>query len=137
MICAFCTNEAVGKCVGCGAAMCRDHQQEYCASCAAGIYSRQADPTVGHGKGYLQSPSKPRMETIYIDDDGPPECYRCQALARKICQNCHQLVCAEHAVKGDWCDQCAQSARLSTWMTLGILLGLTVLALGYFLLTAK
>src|SRR5262249_20281233 len=116
MICSFCSKEAAGKCVGCGTWMCRDHGQEYCPNCSAGIYSREAEPTAGHGKGYLQSPSKPRMETIYIDDDGPPSCYRCQGLARKICQNCHQLVCPKHAVKGDWCDQCAQSARTGTWL---------------------
>jgi hypothetical protein len=135
MNCTVCGNEAIGKCVGCGAPLCRDHGPEYCPACAVGVFSREAAPTVGHGKGYLQSPEKPRMETIYIDDDGPPSCYLCQALARKICQNCHQLVCKEHVVKGDWCDQCARSARLGTWLTLGILGGVTALAVLFFVLS--
>jgi hypothetical protein len=135
MLCKFCTREAAGKCVGCGAAICPDHGQDYCPSCAGAVYSQDADPTVGHGKGYLQSPAKPRMETIYIDNDGPPSCYRCQALARKICQNCHQLYCPEHAGSADWCDQCAKSARAGTWWTLGILAGIAALAVLFFILS--
>jgi hypothetical protein len=134
MKCSYCTNEAIGKCVGCGAPMCRDHGSEYCQHCSGAVYSRDAEPTVGLGKGYLQSPSKPRMETIYIDDDGPPSCYRCQGLAKKICQNCHQLYCLEHAGSADWCDQCAKSSRVGTWLTLGILVAAAALTVVFFLI---
>jgi hypothetical protein len=135
MLCKFCTKEAAGKCVGCGAGICRDHGQEYCPECAAAVYAQDADPTAGYGKGYLQSPAKPRMETIYVDDDGPPSCYRCQGLARKICQNCHQLYCPEHAGKGEWCDQCAKAARTGTWMMLGIVAAVVALALLFFFIS--
>jgi hypothetical protein len=135
MLCKFCTSEAVGKCVSCGAALCANHGGEYCPSCTGAVYSRTADPTVGLGKGYLQSPAKPRMETIHIDDDGPPSCYRCQGLARKICENCHQLYCLEHAGSGAWCDQCAQSARRGTWLVLGILAGIAALTVLFFFLS--
>lgn len=134
MICSFCSAEASRKCVGCGAAMCQAHGGEYCPTCASAVYSRQADPTVGHGKGYLQVPVTPRMKTIYIDDDGPPSCYRCEGLAKKICQNCHQLYCLEHAGSPEWCDECAKTARFGTWLVLGILGGVALLTVAFFLI---
>ena len=54
---------------------------------------------------------------------------------REICQNCHQLYCAEHAGTTEWCVQCAKSARIGTLWVLGILTGVVLLALAFFLIT--
>ena len=53
-------------------------------------------------------------------------------IARRVCQNCHNLVCREHLGKGDWCDLCTQSARVGNWLATGIVaavLGVSVLFL--------
>src|SRR5206468_2250559 len=114
MICHFCTRETAVKCVSCGLAICGDHGARYCHVCSGAVFSKEVPPA--QGTAYLQCPPKPRMETIYIDDDGPPECYRCQGIARRVCQNCHNLFCREHGGKGDWCDLCTHSARVGNWL---------------------
>jgi hypothetical protein len=127
MICHFCNRETTRKCESCGLAICPDHGDRYCHGCSGAVFSKEVPGA--EGKAFLQCPPKPRMETIYLDDDGPPECYQCQGLARRVCQNCHNLYCAEHGT-AQWCDQCARAARVGTWLTVGIvavLVGLTVL----------
>jgi hypothetical protein len=132
MICHFCNQETSRKCDSCGLAICSTHGERYCHVCSGAVFSKEVPGA--EGKAYLQCPPKPRMETIYLDDDGPPECYRCQALARRVCQNCLNLYCPEHAGTKEWCDQCAKAARVGTWLTAGVvtlIVGLTVLF--YFL----
>jgi hypothetical protein len=132
MICHFCNQETTRKCESCGLAICATHGERYCQVCSGAVFSKEVPGA--EGQAYLQCPPKPRMETIYIDDDGPPECYRCQGLARRVCQNCLNLYCPEHAGTKEWCDQCAKSARIGTWLAVGIfalIVGLTVLF--YFL----
>src|SRR5437667_3683628 len=133
MICHFCNQETAAKCVSCGLAICRDHGERYCHVCSGAVFSKEVPGA--EGKAYLQCPPKPRMETIYIDDDGPPECYRCQAMARRVCQNCHNLFCREHAGKDDWCDLCAKSARLGNWLATGIVAAVLGVALLFLALS--
>jgi hypothetical protein len=134
MLCHFCHREAVRKCVSCGLGICPEHGERYCQVCSGAVFSKDQPSGQGEGKAYLQCPPKPQMETIYIDDDGPPECYRCQALARRVCQNCHNLFCQEHAGKGDWCDQCTKAGRLGNWLTVGIVVVLAGLSLLFYFL---
>jgi hypothetical protein len=134
MICHFCNREAVAKCASCGLAICADHGKRYCQVCSNAVFSQEDASSERPGRAYLQCPPKPGMPTIYLDDDGPPECYRCQALARKVCQNCHNLYCREHAGKGEWCDQCTRGARFANWLTGAMVVTVVGSALLFYLL---
>src|SRR5689334_894887 len=114
MQCHECEAEAVGQCRVCGKGFCGGHGAELCRGCATAIVASEphSRPTVK--QAYLQCVSRPRMPTVYLDDDGPPECYRCQAYARFVCQNCHNLYCAEHAGNAQWCEQCVKQAKSSS-----------------------
>ena len=136
MICHYCNQQAAGKCQSCGLAICPAHGERYCQVCSEAVFAPQ-ESSHGDGKAYLQCPPKPEIPTIYLDDDGPPECYRCQALARKVCQNCHNLFCREHAGKNGWCDQCTESARVGTWLATAIVGTLVGLALLCYLLNSQ
>jgi hypothetical protein len=135
MICHFCQHEAVGKCVSCGLAFCSDHGKRYCHVCSSAVFSREAVTGQRDEPGYLQCPPRPEMPTIYLEDDGPPECYRCLALARKVCQNCHSLYCLEHAGTGGFCDQCAKAAKVGNWVTIAIVGVMAALAALFYLLS--
>ncbi|HYV40062.1 MAG TPA: hypothetical protein VE988_30530 [Gemmataceae bacterium] len=135
MICHYCTREAARKCVSCGLAICSEHGNRYCHVCSGAVFSKDALTGEREEKGYLQCPPRPEMPTIYIDDDGPPECYRCQALARKVCQNCHNLFCLKHGGNKDWCDRCTEGARTATWVMTAIICAIVGLSLLFFLLS--
>ena len=148
MLCDICQRPASCRCGTCNLYCCDDHGGERCFRCAGeltrveltvdperemGVWTadRYSRPS---GKGYLQCYSKPAMPTIYIDDDGPPECYECGALARQICSSCQNLFCPEHAGTKSICASCARSSLLGI-IVFGIMvvfLG-AVLALGSFL----
>ena len=129
MICHYCSQETTRKCASCGLAICPAHGDRYCHVCSEAVFSKKGPGS--EGKAFLQCPPKPRMETIYIDDDGPPECYRCQSLARRVCQNCLNLYCQQHAGTAEWCDQCAKAARFGTWLAVGMV-GATVVLTAMF-----
>jgi hypothetical protein len=131
MMCHFCSREAAGKCESCGLGICPNHGARYCQVCSEAVFCRETESGKG-GKAYLQCPPKPAIPTIYLDDDGPPECYACQGLAHKVCHNCHNLFCREHAGSGDWCGQCTRAARVGTWLTLGMVGVLAGLSLLFF-----
>jgi hypothetical protein len=120
MICHFCNREASGKCASCGLAICAEHGDRYCQVCSEAVFSREKVTGEREDPGYLQCPPRPEMPTIYLDDDGPPECYQCQGLARKVCQNCHNLYCLEHAGQEGWCAKCSQAARIGYWIIIAI-----------------
>jgi hypothetical protein len=50
-------------------------------------------------------------------------------LANRLCRNCENLYCPEHAGRGDLCDSCTRSSRLAMWVMLGVLLVIVALAL--------
>jgi hypothetical protein len=135
MICHFCNRDAPAKCHSCGLPICPEHGSRYCQVCSEAVFSREKVTGEREGKAFLQCPPRPQMETIYLDDDGPPECYRCPALARKVCQNCHNLFCLDHAGKGDWCDRCTRAAKVGNWLTVAIVGVVAVLSLAYYLLS--
>jgi hypothetical protein len=137
MICHFCNHEAAAKCVSCGLAICPEHGDRYCKVCSGAVFSREVMTGERAERGYLQCPIKPPMETIYLDDDGPPECYRCHGLARQVCQICHRIYCKDHAAKGNMCDACAKSARLGTWIALAILAVVSGMSVLFCLLSLK
>jgi hypothetical protein len=141
MLCELCQDEAVGACVACGAVFCAAHAPAFCFRCAAAV--RAAEPgragtstafVAGDreprpsGKGYLQCTTVGRP-TTYLEDRQPPACYRCRALARRVCHNCQALFCPQHAGGPELCDLCARSSRLGLFVLLG-----TIGALGLFLL---
>jgi hypothetical protein len=122
MQCHECDHEAVGKCRSCGRAYCGGHGADLCRSCAVAIVA--AEPA---GRGlprmvFLQCENRPRMPTIYLDDDdpGPPSCYVCDGLARTVCENCQQLYCSEHAGRTGWCLECTRATRVALYVSLGI-----------------
>jgi hypothetical protein len=136
MNCDVCQREAAGHCSGCGALYCRDHGGERCFRCSTvltaveprtfeeltetGFYTTERGSRYA-GKGYLQCYTKPEMETIYLDDPGPPACHVCQGLARFICNNCQQLFCSDHRGGKTLCLHCARSSLLGVWVFLGAL----------------
>jgi hypothetical protein len=128
MICHYCNREAPAKCISCGLAICPEHGTRYCHVCSGAVFSRERTEGEREEQLFLQCPPKPRMETIYLDDDdGPPECYCCPALARHVCADCHNLYCRDHAGVGQFCGRCAKGARLGNWIIAGILLAFAVL----------
>jgi hypothetical protein len=79
------------------------------------------------GKGYLQCSIEPKIPTVYLEDREPPSCAECGALARKICSNCLNLYCADHAGNKTLCRRCLNSSRVGL-VILGIM-GLAVAGL--------
>jgi hypothetical protein len=139
MLCEVCQRDAVGWCKGCGAYLCADHGGERCFRCAGllaavqqpkppleqAVYTLERDSRWG-GKGYLQCYVEPSRPTIHIDDPGPPACYECGALTRRLCAHCHALFCPEHAGGKELCLNCLRSSRLGM-AVLAIMLLLFVL----------
>jgi hypothetical protein len=141
MQCELCQDEAVGSCRACGAAFCAGHAPAFCFRCAAAV--RAAPHGKGNlntavvsgdknprpaGKGYLQCTTTGRP-TVHLEDAGPPACHRCGALARRVCRNCQNLYCQDHAGGADVCDVCARSARLGLYILLGVALAFGLLLL--------
>jgi hypothetical protein len=132
MQCELCQQEAVGACRACGAAYCASHAPSFCFRCAVAIgadaYGKgnlntavvSGDKTPRpSGKGYLQCTASGRP-TVYLEDSGPPACYQCGALARRVCRNCQALFCPDHAGGADVCAGCARSSRLGLFILLGL-----------------
>jgi hypothetical protein len=122
MQCHECDRDAVGKCRSCGRAYCGGHGAEWCRSCAVAVVAgdpagRRAAPRV-----FLQCENRPRMPTVYLDDEdpGPPSCHVCEALARQVCESCHRLYCPEHAGRAGWCVECTRNARVALYISLGV-----------------
>jgi hypothetical protein len=67
------------------------------------------------------------------EDYAPPACYKCQGIARRVCPNCQQRFCPDHAGKGGMCAQCTASSLLGVAILGGVALILGVLMLYGFL----
>lgn len=128
MQCHECEADAVGQCRICGKGFCGGHGADLCRGCATAIVAVESPRSPMVKQQYLQCVSRPRMPTVYLDDDGPPECYACQAYARYVCEGCHSLYCQEHGSKDRWCVQCARESRKSTLILLLIVGFFAVLA---------
>jgi hypothetical protein len=135
MQCHICAAEAAGRCRSCGLAFCGGDGAELCRGCATGILVLHGAPRAG-ARAFLQCVSKPRMPTVHLDDEGPPSCHQCGGLARRICENCQELYCPEHAGPRGWCESCTRAARSGLWMCLGVLLFLLAVGALTYLLTS-
>src|SRR5438874_12453087 len=128
MTCHVCRAEAVGRCYHCGRLYSATHDVKgYCTTCTSAVHVPLEDKvTTGPAPGSRSGRAwwRPKVE----EDPGPPSCYRCDGLAHRVCRNCENLYCPEHAGPADLCDQCGRSARVAMWITLGILLVLLALA---------
>ncbi len=121
MQCHECDHEAVGKCRSCGRAYCGGHGADLCRSCAVAIVAGQPAGSGSPRMIFLQCENRPRIPTIYLDDDpGPPSCYVCDGLARRICENCQLLYCSEHAGRAGWCLDCTRASRMALYVSLAI-----------------
>ncbi len=137
MFCHECKQAAVGVCRSCGLAFCGGHGADYCKVCAVGIVPAGATGPRRVQTAFLQCENRPRMPTVYLDDEdpGPPSCYRCEGLARTVCEHCDQLYCAEHAGRRGWCDLCTRQAWASLKLTLGVLACIVAVFVVMFLLS--
>jgi hypothetical protein len=140
MQCEVCQQPATGQCKSCRRAFCEDHGGAYCFRCAGaikpapgaraarntGIEPADYGPPRPAGKGYLQCETTARP-TIHVDDPGPPSCHVCQALARQVCRNCHDLFCPAHGRNG-LCGACRRSSLLGI-LILGAMAGFVVLGM--------
>lgn len=144
MNCEICQRPASQECSDCGTLYCPDHGGEKCFRCAGKLVSPRSrvvelPPETAiyttekasrySGKSYLQCYTKPGIRTVYVDDPGPPACHQCGGLARQICNNCHQLFCADHQGGKELCQTCASSSNLGIVILLatGFFLGLVML----------
>jgi hypothetical protein len=118
--CHECSGEAVGKCKSCGLAFCSGHGADLCRTCAVGFMELEPGRARPGVRVFLQCENRPRMPTVYLDDDGPPACHVCDGLARHVCENCHQLYCPEHAGRRGWCEECTRSSRAGLLLSLGV-----------------
>lgn len=112
MSCYLCEREAVDRCFTCGQLFCELHGKMNCQRCATGI-------APGSGRDdrisalLLARNAKPGWwRPQPAEDFEPPACHECKALARRVCSNCGNRYCPEHAGKNGWCAACVRSARL-------------------------
>jgi hypothetical protein len=128
MGCHVCHAEAVGRCYACGRLYCAAHDiRGNCSVCATAVHVPLADKI---SPSAVSDPRprawwRPKVE----EDPGPPSCYRCGGLARRVCRNCENLYCPEHAGRGDLCDSCTRSSRMALWILIGVGLSLLAIAL--------
>jgi hypothetical protein len=91
-----------------------------CSACATAIHV-PLDDKVSAGNAPA-SPTRAWWRPKVDEDPGPPSCYRCGGLAKRICRNCENLYCGEHAGRSDLCDSCARSSWMALWIMLGVLI---------------
>ena len=129
MSCHVCGQEAVGRCYNCGGLYCDKHGDGNCVRCATSVMAGdpRQDRISAAPRGGLQKPGwwRPRPAAAYA----PPACYHCQGIARRVCPNCQQCFCPEHAGKNGMCAQCSQSSFLGV-----VVLAVVVLILGALML---
>jgi hypothetical protein len=135
MECHECDREAVGKCRRCGRGYCGGHGADLCRSCAVAIVAGAPPGARGQRLVFLQCENRPRMPTIYLDDDdpGPPSCHICEGLARTVCESCHQLYCPEHAGRRGWCEECTRTSRVGLYISFAVFGCIAVLFLVMYL----
>jgi hypothetical protein len=130
MKCHICGLEAVGRCYACGNLFCDKHGDVNCLRCETGIVEgdfRADRVTTGPREARAQRPWwRPQVG----EDFDPPACHLCHALARRVCRNCQNLYCPEHAGAAELCSRCAHSSLLGLFVLGGVLL----LLLGLILL---
>lgn len=132
MSCHVCGQEAVGRCYSCGALYCDQHGDGTCARCDTSIVAGdpREDRISPSPRPAMQRPGwwRPQPAEAYA----PPACYQCQGIARRVCPNCLERFCAEHAGKNGMCAQCTESSFLGIVILAGVALFLGALMLFEF-----
>lgn len=133
MNCHICGEEAVDRCYNCGELFCQLHGKINCIRCETGFMpgDRRADriSVVMLGKSARPGWWRPQEAEEY----DPPACYQCKGLARRICRNCRNVYCPEHAGKGGLSLACENSARLGAVIFMAVALSIVALiAIGIF-----
>ncbi len=129
MSCHVCGAEAVGRCENCGNLYCAKHGDGTCARCDTGI--KAGDPRQDRISAAPRTATqrtgwwRPQPAEGYT----PPACYQCQGIARRVCSNCHELYCPDHAGKNGLCAQCSQSSLLGVAVLVGVVVILGALML--------
>jgi hypothetical protein len=136
MQCHECDHDAVGTCRSCGRSYCGGHGASLCRSCAVAVMAGEPAAARGQRMVFLQCENRPRIPTVYLDDDdpGPPSCHICDGLARTVCQSCQQLYCPEHAGRAGWCAECTRTSRVGLYIALGVFGGIGLLFVVVYLL---
>ena len=121
MSCHICGQEAIDRCYTCGQLFCGEHGRVNCIRCETGIApaDNRADRI---SAGRLRDEKTGRVawwRAQEAEDFEPPSCHICQGLARRVCRNCQQHYCAEHAGPSYLCQTCGRSSLLGIWCLLG------------------
>jgi hypothetical protein len=110
MSCHVCGQEAVGRCYNCGALFCAQHGDTNCFRCDTSFMAGDPRPDRISAAPRQTAPHagwwRPQPAEAYT----PPACYECQGIARRVCANCQQRYCPEHAGKNGVCAECHQSS---------------------------
>ena len=133
MSCQDCGAEAVGRCYNCGALFCERHGNTNCIRCDGSFMAGDPRPDLvtATPRQVAQQPGwwRPQPAEAYT----PPACYQCQGIARRVCTNCQQRFCPEHAGRNGLCAECHQSSYLGIVILGAIGLAFAiVLLLGWF-----
>jgi hypothetical protein len=125
--CHICGDEAVGRCYACGALFCAAHGDVNCTRCETGIVEGdfRADRITTAPRTSTARPAWWRPQRA--EDFEPSACYICKGLARRVCRNCHEVYCPDHAGAAELCESCTRSSLLGLFILGGILLILTVI----------
>ena len=112
MSCHVCGREAVGRCDNCGALYCAQHGDGNCVQCDTSIMAGdpRGDRISAAPRAALQRPGwwRPQPAEGY----SPPACYECGGIAQRVCLNCRDRFCPDHAGGNGLCARCNQSSYL-------------------------
>jgi len=126
MKCHVCGEPAVDRCYTCGRLFCERHGEKNCSVCVHGIAAGDPRPDrFTAAPNHLSAPNKSWWHPQEAEDYQPPACYVCQGLARRTCQNCQRLFCADHAGNDHLCRQCYRSTSIGL-IAFGVLMLLVV-----------
>src|ERR1700677_1220538 len=105
MSCHICGDEAIDRCYTCGQLFCADHGKVDCVRCASAIAAgdTRADRVSASRLRDDAARGKAWWRTREAEDFEPPSCHVCHGLARRVCTNCRQHYCGEHAGAADLC----------------------------------
>ncbi len=129
MSCHVCNAEAVGRCYNCGALYCDQHGDGNCVRCDTSIMAGDPRPDriSAAPRGAVQRPGwwRPLPAEGYT----PPACRDCGGIAHRVCPNCRQRFCPEHAGHNGLCARCNESSYLGIVVLAGVALILGALLL--------
>jgi hypothetical protein len=129
MHCYRCERAAVDRCYTCGALFCEEHGNVNCEQCDTAIAPGDCRPDRITARPRTERPQQPWWRPQPADDFEPPSCYQCRGLARRVCRNCRNRYCPEHAGKNDLCAACMRSSNVGLLVLLASLAAMGLLIL--------